>query len=68
MKEYEEILMDKDQEERLREGARSLNIDSLTLIIGYLDKQGKTRTNSATLRILDDELERKLRQQEFMLR
>lgn len=68
MKEYEEILMDPEQEERLREGVRYLPIDDLTLMIKFLDDAGKTRTNSAILRVLDDELERKIKQEEYMLR
>lgn len=66
MQEYEEILMSPEQEERLKEGARYLDIYSLTLVIRYLDKQGKTRANSGVLRILDDELARKIKQEEFI--
>ena len=68
MKEYEKILMTKEKVKEFKEYIKTLDRGYLIKLIKYLEITGQNRINNARYRLIDDEIERRLRQEKIMLR
>ena len=68
MKEYEKILMTKEKVKEFKEYIKTLDRGYLIKLIKYLEITGQNRINNARYRLIDDEIERRLRQEKLMLR
>ena len=68
MKEYEKILMTKEKVKEFKDYIKTLDRSHLIKLIKYLEITGQNRINNARYRLIDDEIERRLRQEKLMLR
>lgn len=68
MKEYEKILMTKEKVKEFKEYIKTLDRSYLINLIKFLEITGQNRINNARYRLIDDEIERRLRQEKIMLR
>ena len=68
MKEYEKILMTKEKTKEFKDYIKTLDRGYLIKLIKYLEITGQNRINNARYRLIDDEIERRLRQEKIMLR
>lgn len=68
MKEYEKILMPKEKVKEFKDYIKTLDRSHLIKLIKYLEITGQNRINNARYRLIDDEIERRLRQEKIMLR
>ena len=68
MKEYEKILMTKEKVKEFKDYIKTLDRGYLIKLIKYLEITGQNRINNARYRLIDDEIERRLRQEKIMLR
>ena len=68
MKECEKILMTKEKVKEFKEYIKTLDRSHLIKLIKYLEITGQNRINNARYRLIDDEIERRLRQEKIMLR
>lgn len=68
MKEYEKILMTKEKVKEFKEYIKTLDRGYLIKLIKYLEITGQNRINNARYRLIDDEIERRLKQEKIMLR
>ena len=68
MKEYEKILMTKEKTKEFKDYIKTLDRGYLIKLIKYLEITGQNRINNARYRLIDDEIERRLRQEKLMLR
>lgn len=68
MKEYEKILMTKEKVKEFKDYIKTLDRSHLIKLIKYLEITGQNRINNARYRLIDDEIERRLRQEKIMLR
>ena len=68
MKECEKILMTKEKVKEFKEYIKTLDRGYLIKLIKYLEITGQNRINNARYRLIDDEIERRLRQEKIMLR
>lgn len=68
MKEYEKILMTKEKVKEFKDYIKTLDRSHLIKLIKYLEITGQNRINNARYRLIDDEIERRLKQEKIMLR
>lgn len=68
MKEYEKILMTKEKTKEFKDYIKTLDRGYLIKLIKYLEITGQNRINNARYRLIDDEIERRLKQEKIMLR
>ena len=68
MKEYEKILMTKEKTKEFKDYIKTLDRSYLIKLIKYLEITGQNRINNARYRLIDDEIERRLKQEKIMLR
>ena len=68
MKEYEKILMTKEKTKEFKDYIKTLDRSHLINLIKFLEITGQNRINNAKYRLIDDEIERRLRQEKLMLR
>ena len=68
MKEYEKILMTKEKTKEFKDYIKTLDRGHLIKLIKYLEITGQNRINNAKYRLIDDEIERRLKQEKIMLR
>ena len=68
MKECEKILMTKEKTKEFKDYIKTLDRSHLINLIKFLEITGQNRINNARYRLIDDEIERRLRQEKLMLR